>query len=557
MNNRKSKIRKTKNTMLTQGVKGSDVYKTTGNKLVDLASILNRGLPNETIKAALTEIFTTGDLQDKVDAFVLAFQTRDIRGGKGERDLFTSMLTVLQTLNKEAVKAVIPLIPMYGCWGDLFNFGVRDKMGHLTLPNAVKKTIVTQLFADEATPPGEPISLLAKWLPREHSNIEWHRQIAKDLSNLLHPNDPKAQEKYRKRVSALNKRINPVEISMCAKAFASIEPEKVPGRALKLYNKAFLNKSVNRRPVSTDLDRITCAQNFRDHFALAAQGKAKVNGSHTVYPHEMIRHVLEAKDADDNLDLIRAMWQSLVQQTKTAGALSRTLAMCDFSGSMAGIPMEVSMALGILIAECNTGVFANQMLTFDTTPTLHTLIGDSSAYLYHRVAEVRNLSQGLSTDFQAAYNLVLKTLKERQVQPGDEPKDIIVLTDMGWDQAKGFGNNDAYNVVYSEAVKTKPEETHIQIARRAFQLEGDKLFGTGNGWKPPRIIIWNLRPTIQEFHCQALEEGVIQVAGWSPSLLTLLTTKGADAMTPTAMLRAQLDDDRYTPVHNAVLPYLM
>lgn len=543
--------------MLTQGVKGSDVYKTTGSKLVDLASILNRGLPKETIQTALTEIFATGDLQDKVDAFVLAFQTRDIRGGKGERDLFTSMLTVLQTLNKEAAKAVIPLIPIYGCWGDLFSFGVRDKSGNLTLPTVVKKTIVTQLFMDEATPPGEPISLLAKWLPREHSNVEWHRQIAKDLSNLLHPNDPKAQEKYRKRVSALNKRLNPVEIPMCAKAFASIEPEKVPGRALKLYNKAFLNKSVGKRLVSTDLDRITCAQNFKDHFALAAQGKAKVNGAHTVYPHEMIRYVFEAKDADDNLDLIRAMWQSLVQKTKTAGALSRTLAMCDFSGSMAGIPMEVSMALGILIAECNTGVFANQILTFDTNPTLHTLTGDSSAYLYQRVMEVRNLCQGLSTDFQAAYNLVLKTLKDRQVQPGDEPKDLIVLTDMGWDQAKGFGNNDAYNVVYSEAVKTKPEETHIQIARRAFQLEGDKLFGAGNGWKPPRIIIWNLRPTIQEFHCQALEEGVIQVAGWSPSLLTLLTTKGADAMTPTAMLRAQLDDDRYTPVHNAVLPYLM
>jgi hypothetical protein len=381
----------------------------------------------------------------------------------------------------------------------------------------------------------------------------WHRQIAKDLSNLLHPNDPKAQEKYRKRVSALNKRLNTVEIPMCAKAFATIEPEKVPGRALKLYNKAFLNKSTNRRLVSTDLDRITCAQNFKDHFALAAQGKAKVNGSNTVYPHEMIRYVLEAKDGDDNLDLIRAMWQSLVQKTKAAGALSRTLAMCDFSGSMAGIPMEVSMALGILIAECNTGVFANQILTFDTTPTLHTLTGDSSAYLYQRVTEVRNLCQGLSTDFQAAYNLVLKTLKDRLVQPGDEPKDLIVLTDMGWDQASTFGNNDKY----CDAVKTKPEETHIQIARRAFQLEGDKLFGEGNGWKPPRIIIWNLRPTIQEFHCQALETGVIQVAGWSPSLLQLLTTKGADAMTPTAMLRAQLDDDRYTPVHNAVLPYLM
>jgi hypothetical protein len=124
-----------------------------------------------------------------------------------------------------------------------------------------------------------------------------------------------------------------------------------------------------------------------------------------------------------------------------SGTLANTLAMCDFSGSMSGDPLHVSMALGLIIASCNTGIFKDRILTFDSVPTLHkfrttTLIG--------RVNEVRNLGQGLSTDFQAAYNLVLHTLKKHAVPVGQEPTDLIVLTDMGWDEACSYGQQSSY-----------------------------------------------------------------------------------------------------------------
>jgi hypothetical protein len=407
--------------------------------------------------------------------------------------------------------------------------------------------------------------LLAKHAPREHNAKD--KVLATSLSRQHFPGDSKAQMKWRQLLSSLNKRLQTVEIAMCSKNFASIDPAKVPGRALKLYTKGFLNQPVKgkhgRKVPSTELDRITAAQNFTDHFALAAKGRAKVNGANTVYPHELVAKVLqnfgttyppdlEAQKADR--DAVEAQWLAIVKPIKALGTLSKTLPMCDFSGSMGGDPMHVSMALGLLIAECNTGVFKDHMLTFDSTPKLHKF---TATTFVERVNEVRHLAQGLSTDFQAAYNLVLNKMKTLQVPVGQEPKDLIVLTDMGWDAACGANQQSAYTQnKYMEATKTKAVETHPQIARRAFKLAGEQLFGDGNGWKAPRIVIWNLRAEFKDFHATSTEEGVVQVSGWSPSLLKVLMTKGADALTPQAMLRAQLDDERYDPVRAAVMPFL-
>jgi len=532
----------------TKGVKGSDVYASTDNTLLDLSVQLNRGLEPHKITASLTDIFTHGTPEDRVDAFVLAYQTRDVRGGKGERDLFYNMFGDLLNLEPQATKATLPLISEYGCWRDAFKLFPQAPAEFTTL-------VINQLKKDAAAPPEQPISLLAKHAPREHCQKD--KPLVNTLARALFPGSDKVHMMYRKQLSALNKRLNTVEIAMCSRNFASIKPATVPGRALKLYTKGFLNQVVKgkygRKVPSEELDRITCAQTFKDHFDLAKQGKAKVNGANTVYPHELVAKVLSD---DFDKDAVEAQWLSIVKPIKALGTLSNTLAMCDFSGSMGGDPMNVSMALGLIIAECNTGIFKDTILTFDSTPTLHKF---TSKGFIDRVNEVRHLAQGTSTDFQAAYNLILKTMRDNRVPAGMEPKDLIVLTDMGWDAACGFNEYSHYTgSSYSHAVKTKPAESHPQIARRAFKLASQQLFGDESpGWEPPRIVIWNLRAAYKDFHATATEQGVLQVAGWSPSLLKVLMKNGADALTPTAMLRAQLDDERYDAVRAAVKPFLL
>ena len=613
----------TTNTLNTTGVKGADCYASTGKALCDLYVMLNRGLDSATIKTAIDGIFATGSDQDKMDAVLLAFQTRAIRGGKGERDLARHLLEAIYTqpahCGAAAVEATLDLVPEYGYWEDVNRLA---QLGHVGLEQACIKLIATQFVKDEAllasasaSDQSKPkLSLVARHMPREKGNKDADALLAKKLARFMYPGQAKANEMYRKRLVTVTKALGVAETFMSSKDWSSLNPATMPGRCLKTHIKALLNQPVKgkhgRKVVLEDPDRVSCAAKFSEHLGRAAKGEAKVKGADVVFPHELVKKVLEHLKApatvqkwvtsstqraplprkypvverwgsyedefDDDegdqygygggyshgsyilspnpdrlapeeLDALEAQWRSIVDPIKARGTLGRWLAMCDFSGSMGGDPMWVSMALGLIIAECNTGVFKDCILTFDSKPTLHRF---RSSGLVARVAEVQHLAQGTSTDFQAAYNLVLQTLVDAGVPVGQEPTELVVLTDMGFDAACGFGSSYGYKT----AVKTKTHETHFQIARRAFVKQGEALFGEGKGWAAPRIVCWNLRAEYKDFQATAAEEGLLQVSGWSPSMLRVLTTRGLEAFTPEAILRAVLTDPLFDRVRERLEP---
>ena len=566
------------------GVKGSDVYSTTGAELLDLYVQLNRGCSETVIADAVSSIVSKNDQSLLEDLLVLAFQTRDVRGGKGERDLFASFMKAFETKCPVVTKALLDLIPEFGSWRDMFTLSEKCSL----LKDDIYRVSIEQLKRDEAaaavlaatsaatsvvssnsaaasssaveskegesaasssaSEPKAKVSLLAKWLPREHCAKDM--EAVKALSALLCSGSSTPLRDYRKRVSALNKTIKTLEVTMCDGDWSTLKPSAIPGRALHKYMKAFLNQAVKsehgRKAPLTDPDRVLCAQNFSELFAKAVKGEAKVHGSDTVFPHELVAKVMSGGPlTSDESNGIEAQWKDIVASVRKEGNLGNVLPMVDVSGSMDGIPMVVAIALGMLIAECNEGPFKDYVLTFHTSPVLHLIRGKTFA---ERVREVAALPWGGSTNFQAAYNLVLQHLTEQHAAPGEEPKDLIVLTDMGWDQAGGgsFGGG-AYLARKTEAV-----ETHIQIARKAFKTSGEAVNGAGHGWAAPRIIVWNLRAEYKDFHATAEEEGVLNLSGWASSMLRVLITKGIDAMTPLAMLQAQLQDPRYNSVRERV-----
>ena len=83
------------------------------------------------------------------------------------------------------------------------------------------------------------------------------------------------------------------------------------------------------------------------------------------------------------------------------------------------------------------------------------------------------------------------------------------------------------------------------MIREAFKRAGEDIWGEGNGWKMPTIVIWNISADCQDFHAKAETEGVVMLSGWSPSLFKVLQTKGIYQITPIEALRLQLEDKRY------------
>jgi hypothetical protein len=545
------------------GVKGSDVFSSSGDPRVDLNVKCVRGAEPTALCAALDGILALKTQESLEDAFVLAFNARNIRGGKGEKAVFQVLYGRLCETQGVVAKALLDLIPHYGCWNDL-----------LVLAEASQRDIskaIVDLYAKtlhEESKLEKPKTLAAKWAPREGSK---HKEMAKQIAWVLFP--PQLVEKhsaqmnqYRRLVADMNAKLNTVEVLMCTDRWDEIVPASVPGRAGKLYSKAFLNLPSTHRgkgePKPTgefrcpdDAKRMECRRKFEEHFAAAAAGKAKVHGADTLFPHEVVQRASQEHGLTSaERDQLNAVWLSMVEKAKAAGGLGRSIFMSDFSGSMGGTPYWVSMALGILGSTVCSDEFKDKLMTFDSNPTWHSFEPGSDLFARIKTIEESECGQGTSTDFQKAMDLVLATLKEKRVRPGQEPENLIVLTDMGWDQACASNEMSGYTShSYRHVVKTAGWQTHIQMIQEAFKRAGEDMWGPGQGFTAPRIVIWNLRTSPQtDFHATADTPGVAMLSGWSATQFEILMKEGPRQMTAYEMLRLELDDPKYLRVRERI-----
>merc|ERR1711881_607597 len=231
------------------------------------------------------------------------------------------------------------------------------------------------------------------------------------------------------------------------------------------------------------------------------------------------------------------MKKDVVEQVAATGVKRGALvSLVDVSGSMSGVPMEVSIALGLLVSDLADEPFKNQVVTFESQPRWHKIPSLSSP-----VEQIRNLSRapwGGSTNFAAAMDLLLAACVEGNVKAEDVP-DLIVFSDMQFAAANGPG-----------------WETHHERLSREWASKGYDL---------PSITYWNLRGDTQGgFAADAACPGVRLLSGFSPALLKLVltgeeadedeveTVDGVSATkarpTPYQTMRKALDAPRYDAV---------
>jgi hypothetical protein len=533
--------------LMKQGVNGSTVFTEDAiDPRVVLFTSAIRDSDFHFIKETLWK-FIGNSNELELDGWLLAFQIRDIRGGKGERDVFYKMLKVLlDSATSDMGEKMIRLIPEYGSWLDIMNMlefpkhhdcrpldHHRASMKRLVGEQLEKdEKVVASVAADAATKPG--ISLLAKWMPRESGAS---RELAWELAGIENGKTKKKEcnwllMKYRKRIVALNKYLETTEIDMCGRTWAKIKPDHVPGILMNKCRLAFLNELkanarfkdgiyVGKERYDSE-DRRECAEHFKEYAAKAAKGEVKAKGAQTVYPHNVTTKIGARGLSDDEKNILEGQWLAIREKAAAAGSLKRTVVLSDVSGSMNGTPMDVSVALGILISELNDSAFKDHIMTFESNPKWVSL-GDC-ADLKAKVEKVRSAPWGGSTNFEKAMKLILSTMVAASVPVEEQPTDLLVLTDMGFDEAsRGSG----------------------------FHIENIKRDWAAAGYQVPRIIIWNLRAEYKEYHAKETTPGVVTLSGWSPSALKVLQNGKVEVQNMMETIRATLDDARYDAVRRA------
>jgi len=409
-------------------------------------------------------------------------------------------------------------------------------------------------------------SLCAKWAPREGklygplAKVLALRMDAERVASAGTEEGPTldaarngAYASYRRRVAALNNNINTVEIAMCdttdGGSWAALNPAAIPARCLKRNRDAFFN--VTKGPRGADgnkprrsgkADRVACATKFEAHMneAVLTAGTpdaVKVHGANLM-PNEMVKVLMNESTVDMTIE---AQWVDLRERLRALdqGGLSSFIAISDVSGSMSGIPMEVSIAMGILISELAGPAFKDQFITFDSNPTWHSLSGCTT--LFDKVKSAMSARWGQSTNFHAAMRLVLEQCQEFNMSAEDVAQlKLAVFSDMQFDDSldEGYARRGEPSGWDSKAT-----------AIASMWKDAGFLLPSGEA-AVPRIVFWNLRGDTLDFPATADTPGVDMVSGYSAMGLKMFMEEGDLTSAPYEGYRKVLDNARYDAVRD-------
>lgn len=490
---------------MTYTENGALTYKSSGTKLLDMFS--NMGAMRKQSDKAITDLFVDAFREAGPLAIICAFYLRDVRGGQGERNMFRIILTKLAKMPEaeEFLYNIIPLIPEYGRWDDLFSFK-GTKFHTLAMRFYMEQLLddARKLYALKGKDTSKlSISLAAKWAGSQSGGDLGQKRF----NELLKVSGLDAR-KLRKLLSALRKHLNVVEREMCANNWEDINYQSVPSRAMKIYRKAFAKHDPN---------------GFARYIQAVEDGKLKIN-SGTLYPYEIVEKLLYAAATDKVLE---AQWNALPDYV--GEHLNNALAVVDTSGSMMGDPLNVALSLGLYLAERNKGdLWKNKFITFSNKPTFVEIKGRN---VFEKLNNMSKADWDQNTDFYKVFKMILDLAVAHELTQEDLPEVIYVISDMEFDAADTGSQ-------WGRAIKKK---TNFQAI--------DELFEQ-HGYKRPKLVFWNVDARQIQSQVKFDQPGVALFSGLSPSVFTSVLS--GDLITPESIMIERLTSERYKPLLEAL-----
>ena len=463
----------------------------TSNHLVDLFA--TAGALRNRDEADIVDMFAKALIEDKLLATKMAFYTRDVRGGLGERRTGRLMLRFLAKNYPDIFNKNVEYIAEYGRYDDLV-YLLYDA------PEVIVPLLKKQLVQDIGNmKANRQISLLAKWLPSVNTSnketVNKGRFLAKRFNM--------SERNYRKTLSALRKYLNVVEVNMSKRNYEDIIYPEVPSKAMNNYRNAF------RR---NDEERFSMFMNKVE------KGEEKINAS-VLYPYDIVEKYLYGRNLfgmDFNVELdevLEAQWKALPDYVEGENSF---LVMADVSGSMMGRPLATSVGLALYFAQRNKGAFANRFMTFSARPELVEIKGES---LLENIRYIVTQKWMMNTNLEAAFDLVLSTAVKYKTPKEELPTSIVVITDMEFDMCADK------NWLFYDAMKAKFE--HF-------------------GYTIPNIVFWNVNSRKSTYHASFDRKGVQLASGQSVSVFETLV-KGIN-LTPYEYMCSVIDVPRYEKI---------
>ena len=507
--------------MISQTENNAVAFVTTKDELLDLFFILAESSPSFDDDRLRDKVLSAARV-DPEDTLKILIQARDCRGGKGIRcqSMYALVVFLIHCRHKtHVIEMLTRELPQFGRYRDMIEFYLActskltcQRLGYSIDENSVCKPVriavvrayVEQLRKDFSAiqqDENASITLAAKWLTSEKKkNLATFYEM---VARTAFPGCSDSCARFRKEMlNPLRRRLALVETRMSEMNYQGITYSQVPSKAMSKYVKAFRRNDGERH------------QQFLDSLN---RGETTIKGGR-LYPHDIVRSLMGTTD-DTIAEQLEHQWESMVRENVNTDALHKTVVVCDVSASMIGTPMDVSIALGVLISSFTAEPFRGHVITFSATPTLHAL--PMEAKLSDKVSAIRRAPWGANTDIIAVFRLILDTVLSEEDPASALPETLIILSDMQFDEAIGSAARHL---------------TPVEVARSMFSEHALAM---------PNIVFWNLRSSKKDaFPVTKHDSGACLLAGPSPTLLNALML-GNDISPDGVLKREVLDNPRY------------
>ena len=478
---------------------GAVTNSTSHNYCVDLF-FLAGACRNEQVQK-IEDVITKAYAQDRLKTLKIIFWAADIRQGAGERRFFKIALNWLNKYHPEDIQNNLVLIPEFSRWDVIFDLAMENEI--------LFSFILSNLLDTESKGHG----LLCKWLPRKVKATDKKKitvnkngkkvttitKTARTLHNGIAGKIMKAlkltPKQYRKMLVEGTK---VVEQQMCAKKWNEIEYSQIPSVAINKYNKAWYRNDEER---------------FKKYLKDVKAGKSKINAS-AIFPHDIIKEALYTTDWSMSIkglnDAQIAQWNALPNWL--GDSVNSLIPVCDTSGSMYGLPIQICLALGLYISERNQGPFKDAFITFSGNPKMQILKGD----INQRLSQLIHAEWGQNTNLTGVFELILRKAKEVNLPEEMMPKTILVISDMEFDYCGNLTNYEMIKKAYS-----------------------------ASGYQCPQLVFWNVNGRAGNVPVTVNKQGVALISGASPSVIkSVLTNK----VNPVDIMDATIEVERYKDV---------
>jgi len=460
----------TKNSVATTA-NGATTHSTSLNNCVDLFFLA--GASRTMSETDIIQLFCRARVENKQLAWRIVLWARDCRGGAGEKRFFRVIGKFASQHFSDEWEHIALAVPEVGSWKDLFL---------IEEPNTNNLNFLAIQLRENKNK-----GLLAKYFPRKG---KWFTAMHKYLGWT-----PKQFRKF------LVSETKVVEHLICKNQIGLINYSTVPSVAMNRYKNLFDRKDGSR---------------FNTYIQAVLEGKSKINSS-VLFPNDIIKPLLVNHwfaPSVEKVNAIQAQWNALPDYM--SNSTDRILPVCDVSGSMynGGLPIQVSVALGLYISERNKGIFKDAVMTFSSTPEMHRVYGST---IQDRVHSLSNAKWGYNTDLQKTFEVILDAAVENAIPVYEMPNKLLIISDMEFDQCG--------------------EQTNLVRIREQYDAAGYKL---------PEIIFWNVNGRPGNVPARSSEKGIGLVSGFSPAILkTILAGQVVD---PTELMRDAVDIERYSNI---------